>query len=188
MNRRSFLKMLFGGAAAAIAVPVLPKFVPAGSSIIVDLPGPLEYAHVPYMFCANFDLDLDLKKIVLQLDSLFVMHQLGIWFNPECRYAALSQFFNEVYLDVKISDQTYLEGPAYMLAQGSGFGKGQEVMDRLAVPLLVEKELTLDFKSVESWKPPSGIKGQIILQGLKEIPVAFGYKWPPLFDAEFYLD
>lgn len=164
--------MLFGGAVAAVAAPAitptLSKTFPAGSTITVDLKRP-EFISRPYVYMKEFDLDTDVRSLVMNVAPNFAMESLSLQFYPEVKYKSLADFFDNAWVDLSLGEDLLIESRAYLLAYSLCFGSVPRYSPfHLIQPMIVNDQLSVNFDTrTEDWKPLPGVKGQLIVQGLQ---------------------
>jgi len=170
--------MLIGAAAGAVAAPAVPKlFVPAGSTITVDILGPSEIVHVPWIFWHKFDVSAGLDQ-ALTMPTLpgFLMETLGIHFDPQTPYKSLQEFLDNAEGKLTIGEHVMKAGP--MCWWGSVFPH-QRPLNYL---VQVDSRLQFEFGADQSYTPPP-IKGTIYAHGLVPTPKHEARRGPTMSDV-----
>ncbi len=164
-SRRSFLKMMFGGLAAAVAGPVVAREL-TGIDIVMPSENPIVQ---PWCFVQNFSLEDELSVLMRLPKADFFMHQIGIYFNPECSYDSLRRAIDGLWFEMAVGKNIYMESPVAYMASASGLlaSQGPSIGNRFHCPLVVSDDLNIKLLSAAGGLDGvAGVKGQIIVQGL----------------------
>ena len=158
-NRRSFLKMMFGGLAAAVAAPVIAKQIDLG---VGEVRG-LNVANWPYSFVQNFDFESE-QSILMRLtpDADFFIYQIGLWFDPSSPVDELQRAVGATYMEVLMHDRCYLECPLNLVNQAGGVFSG-----RAFRPLMMNGDLKINLLSSPDFEGVKGVSGRLIVDGIK---------------------
>lgn len=172
MNRRSFLQLMFSLAAGKAVERVLPQRKPVyNSETILSAFNAPTYVDTtvptccPWTWVKNFELSaLSPAKslsIAVDRDAPFALHQIGLYLSQDCPHESAKQFFDEVVLEMCAGNHSF-SAPAWAM------GSATTHEYRFGYPMLLSDDgLNVSLEAAQKWVPPAGIKGQIIMQGVK---------------------
>ena len=158
-NRRSFLKMMFGGLAAAVAAPVVAKRVDLG---VGEVRG-LNVTSRPFAFLQNFDFESE-QSILMQLtpDADFFIYQIGLWLDPSSPVGELQRAVEGTYMEVLMAGRSYLECPLNLVNGAGGVFSG-----RAFRPIKMNGDLEINLLSSPDFEGVKGVSGRLIVDGIK---------------------
>lgn len=162
--------MLFGGAVAAVAAPVIAKPRPDVNAILgaaVDRQMWKEYDsrrcfERPMFFSKEFNLE-NATNLSMSLCPDFEMRGLSVIYKPKTLCSQLAELFEEASFEMRLDNKLLFHGWLWMITN--------QTTSILPVDpgLIVDRELNFSMLNrSENWKPPR-IEGAIVVQGVQRV-------------------